>query len=879
MYKKLKFTSFLLGSLVIASAITGCGGSSGSSSSTSGGGGGDVPLVKNTPQVKISQMSTMPIVAGSGAKYYVGVYNDTAAVLNLQSIATTNAQNSRDNLSGEVTALYNGAGCARLQPNQSCTIAVTPTITEKEPGGGFLLNVAFGASDGKTYKASQVLQYGKLTGANGITVANNNMRVVAAAGSKSYVAVPYVLGDNVLAKPSSSITPLSENDICDGKYCTHFYSYRGGDFTSKISFVNTRNAFSRGHHASKASSLKDTIVAAGFTINSTVNSIANVLTDGYNTVLTAGGVAVPVVLQNTGLADASISSITSTTDNISISNSCAGSTIGYSSNTTCTFNLSTSATTNGNGTVTITYNNGQTTDSIILNVIYLAKEAAPGLSISTNGGSDLTGAIHGETKEVLITIKNNSGDNTKLNNLKIGRDSDSKFVLNTAGVTSPCDTNGSTMSLEKDAECNFKVIYTPLAGSEGGTFNLAATAQYVESSGHSVNLLAHLPILYSSVTQSAHLSVSDFDFGIMRADGHTESTHTFTIINDGQAPATGIAVAALVAPLAIVNGSDTCTGQTISPANTCTVTVKFAAQTQQLASTMQQLVITYNLRSGSTLGTTTSQANITYAATPAALVEEPAVVVPAPGASDAPIGDISVTTDPDTQAKIYEFYPTLGANGKLKLTFTYTNSGTESAENFIVAANTLPIGFEVNTTASTCQIAAPGSTLAVTDGSCELVVEYVSSAYLSTFGVSALNADVVKPGYSYKDTSTGVNVMPAKVTIDKINALNWGTVNATSSAPSRTATITFELNTSGQVPTAVANSSVTVSMPKLLGNGLTGSNSCTISSFTNGATCTITVTAEGWVPAGEYSYEYYAVPTAGAAASLPFRGVANFTIN
>lgn len=871
MYKKLN--RLLIGGVVITAALTACGGSSGSAAAS--GGGGNTPLVSSTPQVKISQMSTMPLNVGSGAKYYVGVYNDTATVLDLQSIATTNAQNSRDNLSGMVTALYNGAGCSKLQPGQSCTIAITPTLSGNEIGGGFLLTTVFTSADGKSYNASQVLQYGKLTSVNGIAVANNNMRVVTAVTDKSYIAVPYLLGEKASVKPSSSVAPLAENNICDGKYCTHFYTYRGGDFTSKINFTNVA-LHSAKHLAHKSSALKDAGLV-GFTINSNANLISNVITDGYNTTLIAGQTAVPVVLKNSGLADATINGIVSTTDDITVDHgSCTnGSTILQGN--ICLFHLATSALTNGSGTVTINYDNNQT---ISLNVIYLAATAQPGLQISTNS-SDLNGTIYGETKEMLITIKNSSTDNTKLHNLKIGRDTNTRITLSTNGVDHPCDTSGNSTNLDKGTECNFKVAYTPLAGGEGGTFNLAATAQYTESSGHTVNLVSHAPVAYSSVTQSAHLSISDadYDFGIMRADGHTESTHAFTITNDGQAPATGVTAATLSTQVPALSPSltitqDSCNGNDIAPSASCMVTVKFSAATDNIDPTIQQLSIGYNLRAGSTLGSTVALATINYAATKAALINDPIIT---PSAVE-PTGGVTKEIDSVTGHTTYSFYPTPGSNGKLKFTLSYTNSGTEDAENFVIAANTLPIGFEINN-ASTCPtnpIAA--ATLAI-GASCDLIIEYMNDTYLSTFG--ALNANFVMPGYSYKDASTGVNQKVAKANGDQINALSWGTVNAqATNVGNKVVTLTFTLNALN-IPVAIANGGVSISMPKLIGNGLTATDnaSCSIATFTNTANCTITVTAEEWIPTGSYAYEYYAVPANGAATSLPFRAVANFTIN
>ncbi|AUR52627.1 hypothetical protein [Aquella oligotrophica] len=872
MYKKLN--RLFIGGVVIAATLNACGGSSGSATTT-GGGGGNTPLVNSAPQVKISQMSTMPVNAASGAKYYVGVYNDTPTVIDLQSIATTNAQNSRDNLSGVVTALYNGAGCSKLQPSQSCTIAITPTLSGKEIGGGFLLTTAFTGADGKSYNASQVLQYGKLNSVNGITVANNNMRVVTAITDKSYIAVPYLLGEKVSVKPSSSVTPLAENNICDGKYCTHFYTYHGGDFTSKINFTNTI-LHSVKNLTHKSSSLKDAGLA-GFTINSNTNSISNVITDGYNTTLIAGQVAVPVVLKNSGLADATINSIISTTDDITVDQGSCMNGSAIAQGNICLFHLTTSAATNGSGTVTINYDNNQT---ISLNVIYLAATAKPGLQISTNS-SDLSGTIYGETKEMLVTIKNSSTDNTKLHNLKIGRDANPRVVLSTNGVDHPCDTSGNSTNLDKGAECNFKVTYTPLAGGEGGTFNLAATAQYSEASGHMVNLVSHAPVTYSSVAQSAHLNISDadYDFGVMRADGHAELTHTFIITNDGQALATGVTAATLSAQTPALSPSlaiiqDNCNGNDIAPTASCTVTVKFGAATDKVDPTIQQLSIGYNLRAGSTLGTAMVFTDIHYAATKAALINDPIIT----SSVDEPIGGLTKEIDPVTGHITYNFYPTLGASGKLKFTLSYTNSGTEDAENFVIAANTLPIGFEVNNSSTCPTNPNAASTLAI-GSSCDLIVEYINDTYLSTFGT--LNANFVMPGYSYKDASTGVNQKAAKVNGDQINALSWGTVNAqATNVSNKVVTLTFTLNASN-IPATIANGGVTISMPKLIGNGLTATNnaSCSLATFTNGATCTITVTAEEWIPTGGYAYEYYAVPTNGAATSLPFRAVANFTIN
>lgn len=830
----------LLSILIIACGINACGSSNG------GGGANTAPPAPASPTkaegVFISQSSIMPRTSGgSNQQFYVVAYNDTNETIKLTNASATEyTDNSTAAVRGLKSDLYNAAACSgSLAPQQTCLIGITPQGKE----GGFVLSSDFKALSGKTYTARQIIQYGEVPAANGFMVNNNNLRVAKPSNQNYYITIPFVLDQNYeKVEITSQVDPLSQKILCSnegynkGNSCTAVMEFAGGEYSSKINFKGTSRKVQAKHALTSASSTETNV-----NFSSTSAAVPNLIHDGFNALVKSADTGPRIIsILNTGLAAANFSSIVPDSANtVTVSNNSCNGELAVGSS--CSFTLSTTTATHKNSNVTINYDGKATS----FNFAEIAKTAAPGLILTTNGSLEYT--VMNSTNQIIVNVSNASTTKTQLNELAFTSLGDAFSISNNT-----CGT-----ALQQGESCNLTISYTPPSAPSSGTLEFTSSAHYTEADSKTGTITAtKIVIPYSSVAQLAGLTITPSNPTAMkiRADNVESTTQDFTVSNNGDATASSLQVNIGTLPSAATVLDNTCTNQLVA-GSTCRVRIKYGPTSEGQSSTTGKFDLTYknSLRSDATQQTAYSQ-DITFEASLAALIyvdESPTITATDPSAGLTILGENS-----------YAFYPTSGKY--IELNYSYTNNGTAAADNFNVAVN-YP-GAKVS---GSCPTGTSTTTLAV-GASCSLTIEYIDDAYFQAFAYTA-PVTFYRPEFTYTDNSTGspTLITGAAGTVPvTVSLLKWADIAAasqTTDTNTRTIVLKYTLNS---ISGAAATLPVSITLPKLAqeGFGQVGSNTCMLTSASS--ECNITISYQSYMPLGTHYVEWVA-SAGGAAATAP----------
>ena len=298
---------------IVAIVCASCGGSN-SSGTTS-----NPNIISPTPSsigdVQISQSSMMPTNGNNGQNYQLTIYNNSTENISLSSAsAIGNTYNAGQNINGVKTSLYDLSSCtANLAPQATCNVQITP----QGATGGFILATNFlGITSNKTYTAQQLVEYGSVSPSNGFSVSSTNLTVVKTPQQVYYVSIPFILANNYSSiNVSSSVTPTYQNIICNanlytaGNSCTAQLAFKGGNYTNTITFTGTPIS-NLDSFSLQSTNISDTV--ASINLTSISNNVANLINNGFNAVISSSSGGFPISLMNNGLANTTISSITST---------------------------------------------------------------------------------------------------------------------------------------------------------------------------------------------------------------------------------------------------------------------------------------------------------------------------------------------------------------------------------------------------------------------------------------------------------------------------------------------------------------------------------------------------------------------------------------
>lgn len=858
---KSKILKYVLCSMFTTVALSACGGNSTSGSDNNN----SQPNINEvTENVSISQTSRMPIMSGSGHSFEVMIRNNSKEAVKLSEVSSpSHSYKMQKNINGLKTDLYDFAACSNtLLANQSCVAKVTP----QDDTGGFVVKAEFhGVSTGKSYSAVQVFNYGQVTPQNGFSIDSSTIAVEEKDNSSYYLSIPFVLdGDYSDVKVKSSIIPAetpviscSGSGFSKGNSCTAHLLFKGGKYSNKI--VLSGITGNTNLHATK-SALSATrrlqagdgsIDSAPVYVNVDNNAIGNLVHNGSNAVLTYG-VRHPINIVNNGLAALTINTIAAKESDTSIDNgNCSGT---LNADSSCTFYATSSSKTNGTGQITINSSQGNS----VFNVIKLGNSSAPGLIMSGNG--NFTYTVNGESREVLVSVLNNSTTDTRLTNLGFTT-LNAPFTFSTyTGAGSSCDITNGTTELAQGESCNLVIKYSPTAVTAQNSLDFAVRGNYFESDGVTNHTLtSKISINYSAIARVAHISFtpSTRTMTSIRADGAKYTESTITLTNDGGTDATGFSLdtsAFTDHSLTVTNNG--CNVTTLPMGDSCTVGVKFGPVTTDVDYTANVIA---NYKSTPVDGTASTTGQIVTSAKTAALIQVSDPIVTA----DAGVGYA-------LSGNAYQFYPS--PSQYLRFKFIYTNAGAAAANSFnVTLGDSIPAFAEVDSANSTCATGSTGNILNPGEN-CTMTLRFMNDQYLQVFGPNQ-SASLYTPGYSYKDTNTGINVSPAGTVQYAIQAKPWASVS-TSSESVTTSSIKVNFSETNIAPSPVTDYIITYKLTDYANSGFTSSNATCNNPADN--SCSVTINYPSYLPKGDYYLKWEAT-SGGSAANIPLTGVVKVT--
>ena len=814
---------------------------SGSNVKSNGGGQSD-PAVNAS--VYISQSATLPIVKGyTGGSLYLMVNNATKARLVLtKKVVVPNQSSAIQKILSSINLSSSWSGdvdtdqCSTLAGGASCIIKITPDTSN----GGGLISLDFYDDTAKhTYTAAQVFSYSDaISSVNGFYL-NSNLGTI---GNQSLisVAIPFVLDTNFTslqlttqASITSSQIICPGNNYSKGNTCTALITQHGNwsnryQITGKIA---DRLMSSQSVQQTVLSGNQPNLLVSGVNVYINPSDGSSVQTIS---VLNTGNVTA------TGVAPTASSSV-SGANFIFSNNNCTS----LSPGTYCTFQLTVNSQVNGNGTVTINYSPLGSSIAPVFNVIFVAITPAPSLSIVTDNLRGLLNTTQNTTNSVLVTFSNNGiNDLTALTFNSLPND---QFVYSTSGVSQPCALDGSQALIIGQA-CSLKIEYTPTSAGQNGNFVIMPKATYLDRRAQEATYQNA-----SQIYDYTSISVSNLNFSLISgqinpqvgANGSNTSSQVWRITNSGATTATNVYMSILPtdpsgSAVQVTNNCGT-SGSPITLANSesCVINVLYGPSNTP-RTIDETMTVSYKPSNVAPI-TTTSPTPWTVTFTKAEII---ATLV---NNASTTWGDL---TGAGTSGSPYQFVTSTG--NLLRFTVKYNNVGNQDASAFNVAANQLPVGYKIYggdcATGITTQTLAPGF-------NCTLILGVVESQIaLYFYPTGALNTAM--PGFSYTDSSTGVNQAISGLDTVYVTANSWGSVTnsvVVGPAPTHQITITFLLASIASIPGLTP---VTIDMSQYLMNLKFTPNQTTCKvggTFPN--TCQITLTPEVYIP-GSYNIRY-----------------------
>lgn len=875
MKKYLNLTSAAL----ISFGVAACSGGGGSSS-----GGGNSPEpgpVTIATSVNIGNITTIPTGNGSSGNSSVTVSNNLGNKVILQKATYTLSQNGKTeadlpaNLAGSPVDV---SQCSSIGAHGVCSLQLSTPGTQ----GQYTINLEYlDTTTGKVHTATNVVGYSEAIPATdtGVRYSSQNNNVYNEPGGTTTLTIPFQLtrsfgkvsaksnNDNPVFAPTVS---CPGNSYSAGTLCNLYVKVSntgtapmvvGGVSVYGEELAQAKSIVKSANHVAKSSSLKgDTGYLFGAPITVSQNATGNLVTSAINTVVSPsdGTSAQTITLLNNGAATISNIQISGATP-VVVTNSgvgsCSAAGNSLAANASCTFTVNVTSVTSGQAPVTVNYNNGaasgNTSGVLAFNVIYIAGEGSPALTITTN--NSLLNIPKNTTATATLVVKNTSSAVT-LNNIKF-----TAMATPFTYGSGSCLTNG-TQSLTPGTSCTLVVNFAPTT-TGSGTLNVTALGDWTSPSGSSQTYSATSGFAWSAIEGDAffYITPNYVSFAI-RADDVDTATQTFKLVNAGL-QAADIETITIPAPFTDLGTGNCSEGNSLAAnGGSCTINLRYGPTTSAASSTTPEQLTAGYKPNGNYTTDVTAFANLDYSASLAAFVEVTNVVVS--GTTTGTYPTFSYMNTPATP---------------LAVEVTYTNNGTADASNFNVALNNLPVGYaSVTPSGTACGTGATTTTLAVS-GTCNVKFQAVNPTGLyNPFALQGSGLSFNIPGFSYTDTNTKLNIN-ANPTFTSVNAVAV-TTSLFAEVASNTPTITAG-GAAGILTFSSAMNGTVITIPNSQLQGFTVGNSrnCTISA----GTCSIPVTVPASFPAGTASYIYYVSPTGtgspSAANSIIQSG--SFTIN
>jgi hypothetical protein len=789
--KNFRSAAICIASIALLNA---CGGGGG------GGGGGSGPTppgpapgptpVSVSQNVNIGNVATIPVGLNGGTTAAI-VTNNFSAELILTS-ATYSIYGAKG--AGEPQDATKAGSpvdtrlCTKVQGQGTCSLALSIPNIRSVTEGQYLVTLNFTkAGSGEKVTAKQLISYSSAVPVTekGIQVSTMNNTLYNSPGNSTTYAVPFILTKAMTSLIATTqynnpafaptITCMGKAPYAVGTSCTLYVQIsQTGNVSTLVNNITISGDLAAVSLKMRSKSMMKVKAApTGYLFNVPVtvvqNNTGNLVTSAINVIVNPANGTSPqtITLLNNGNGQIKGINVTPGTPTVVGSNTCGTLEIGDS----CTFTVDATLTQNAQSSVIVNYTSNGATHSLAFNVIYILPVSAVGLDMAKSG--DFNGVVVNTVSFVNVTVRNN--ESTTLTNITFTPLNGTSPADFTYGSGGSCLTNG-TQTLAANQSCTLQIQYFPQAVGSGSLV-LRQTANYVTPGGELASYTAaSTTISYSAVEGEAFVYTTPnyVSYGI-KADGSDTATQTFTIVNGGPL-ATTVTSFSLATPSVTGytdTGEGTCSfgeGQTLGVNESCTVVAKFGPTTDTINTSAQMLAVynTYGVPA-----TATAFTMLDFNSTPSALVSIESITSTG--------GDQFYAGHPFNWT--YENTP---ASPPLEFTITYQNTGTQAAENFNVALNTLPVGFY--NIGGTCGFGE--STITLEAGStCTVSFGAVDTALSNSYAIGG-ELNFRFPGFSFNDANTGLNKVErptlenaslAKVTIFNffnnpyVGTTNWST--------------------------------------------------------------------------------------------------------
>jgi hypothetical protein len=615
---------------------------------------------------------------------------------------------------------------------------------------------------GEIYTTSQVITYSDITpdAATGIEFSTINNTLYNLPAHSTTYTVPFLLHeqlDNISATSEYNNQAFAPAISCPGTspypagtLCT-LYVKISDDTTNDIisgNIVVTGSYNPKTQRKYGNLGINQTGYLFSVPITIVQNNLGNLVTSSINTIINPANGTSPktIILLNNGAGPITGIRISSS-GIVTASNGCSA-TLGIGQS--CSFTVNANVTTNGQATVTVNYTTGNTNAVLVFNAAYIVATTSPSITMSSNG-TFINTVINSSLRTVNIKVANTS--TAQLNNINFTPQSSLPAGMTYVSGGSSCATDG-TESLAAGDSCILQIQYKPTSVISSTSFTLRTIAQYITSDGSTGSYNTSIAAVnYSAITANAYvyLTPNPVNYEI-RANGVESQTQTFTLVN------TSPVLSAVIHNLTLANPSvanyttvgGTCgsfprtLGIVGSGTESCTVIAKFGPVSTAVNASTQ---MTANYVENSTTG----ESAITLSALSFKASQSALIIIENITVTGQNVGNGNIISP-------YQFTNT--PNTPIQFTIKYKNIGTQDAQSFNIALNDLPPGYYFTPTPGECPT-GESSSLLPSGGSCLITFGAMSptNPYNSYAFTGSLNINI--PGYSYKDTSTGLNINKA----------------------------------------------------------------------------------------------------------------------
>lgn len=776
MKKQLKKLATMTAVGSLAFCMISCGSSSGS-----GGGNSPTPPSPTVNHMQVGNLGAIPTNSeASGASYPLTLFNNTKNLIHVSSVKATGVD-PRLQITSD-SQLFDYSGCRDIPANGSCNILVKASalrVNNIGDNGQYGISIDGATDTGVTYHEDQVISYENFAKKNNLGTYYNTSAATTtniAETTQMGVTIPVYFDkayNNVkLVSPNLNGTLIGCGLVnADGTYnvsakssCSIMLDFRGGrSITSEVQLLANYTASVKSAQSSKSTKLS----------KSTKSSKS--LTSGSTSIVNFGFVNITqsVALMTTGIVTSSLPTDNTTTQTVTfvnngmsaataISLSLADTSNGYgpvslsstqtigSSSLNVTANTCTSqAGGNGSGTVAASqscfvtftmngssqfgtanlimgYSTGVGTSTTNYNTYYYPVSALTNLSSSAAPSPTefVNTSIGSQSKSITVTVTNN----TPTQPITLAILASNQAILKTAG--SPSIPSGMTVSANTctsgvilnsgTPSCSYTVTFDPTAVTSGQINNLYGiiSGTYVNQ-GRTYQVSTALNLPYS-VGEATDLTTNPTQIQLTTNSGQPvyipiSITNTNGLGSGAINNITFDWNAIGLNDVTISSQSPSNCLTSLSYGSTCSVVFVYSPSNPESSNGYVNLPVSY---SGGQFNS--DDIPTTYEAISGNTNIQISNVI-ASDVNSPPVG----YTGAGTSVSPYTFY---NYGNSFSLQIEYTNTGSATANNFMIDGSTLPSvanGWTVETGSTSCGINGNSINLA-SNASCILELKAVN---------------------------------------------------------------------------------------------------------------------------------------------------------